>query len=162
MAAANATALCGHAVGDKVAARLAGLGELDRVLAPVHVDGRLHVWEWLNRADGTFCKTDALDHSCDHGLVGCQDIAWDIAGAALEFRLSEGEIAALRLAIAQACGRMTEMEAVALFSLCYAAFQGASWQMAEQAACPPDAAIIRRWRGRYDEALRASDMPRSG
>ena len=36
-------------------------------------------------------KTDALDHAFGHDLVGCQDIAWDLAGAAVEFDLDTEE-----------------------------------------------------------------------
>ncbi|MDB5416798.1 MAG: hypothetical protein JWP50_217, partial [Phenylobacterium sp.] len=41
---------------------------------PIHVDGRLHRWEWITTADERLIKTDALDHSCGHDLVGCQDV----------------------------------------------------------------------------------------
>jgi hypothetical protein len=40
--------------------------------------------EWIHTAAG-FLKTDAIDHHDDHFLPGCQDIAWDVAGAVLEF-----------------------------------------------------------------------------
>jgi hypothetical protein len=58
--------------------------------APVHesttvaVDGRMLPQEWIRTARG-WIKTDALDHHDDHFFPGCQDIAWDIAGAAVEF-----------------------------------------------------------------------------
>ena len=38
--------------------------------------------------DPTLLKTDALDHSEGHDLIGCQDIAWDVVGAATELELS--------------------------------------------------------------------------
>ena len=50
----------------------------------VAIDGRMLPHEWLETADG-FIKTDALDHHEDHFFPGCQDIAWDIAGAAVEW-----------------------------------------------------------------------------
>jgi len=62
---------------------------------PVATDNRLHAWEWLIAADGRFIKTDAVDHCADHTLVGCQDLAWDVAGAIAEFTLAPNETEAL-------------------------------------------------------------------
>ena len=53
---------------------------------PVALDARMQPHEWLQTATG-FLKTDAIDHHDDHFLPGCQDIAWDVAGAALELGL---------------------------------------------------------------------------
>jgi hypothetical protein len=50
----------------------------------VAIDGRMLPHEWLETERG-FLKTDALDHHEDHFFPGCQDIAWDIAGAAVEW-----------------------------------------------------------------------------
>jgi hypothetical protein len=53
---------------------------------PVALDARMQPHEWLQTRTG-YVKTDAIDHHRDHFFPGCQDIAWDIAGAALELRL---------------------------------------------------------------------------
>jgi hypothetical protein len=92
----------------------------------VHVDGRLQPWEWLRRPDGALLKTDALDHSCGHDLVGCQDIAWDVAGAVVEFGLSPDE----RQALAASVDRPVDPALIDLFQVCYPAFQAAAWAMA--------------------------------
>jgi hypothetical protein len=60
-----------------------------RVKAPadgvvVAGDGRMLPQEWLE-TDGGYVKTDGLDHHDDHFFPGCQDIAWDIAGASVEW-----------------------------------------------------------------------------
>ena len=47
-------------------------------------DGRMLPHEWIETRRG-YVKTDALDHYDDHFFPGCQDIAWDIAGAAVEW-----------------------------------------------------------------------------
>lgn len=47
-------------------------------------DGRMLPQEWIETARG-YVKTDALDHHDDHFFPGNQDIAWDIAGAAVEW-----------------------------------------------------------------------------
>lgn len=53
---------------------------------PVALDGRMQPHEWI-RTSGGYLKTDAVDHHDDHFFPGCQDIAWDVAAACLEFRL---------------------------------------------------------------------------
>ena len=47
-------------------------------------DGRMLPQEWLETGEG-YRKTDGLDHHDDHFFPGCQDIGWDIAGAAVEW-----------------------------------------------------------------------------
>ena len=49
------------------------------------IDGRILPHEFLLTAHG-YVKTDTLDHHDDHFFPGCQDVAWDAAGASLEFR----------------------------------------------------------------------------
>jgi hypothetical protein len=58
----------------------------------VAIDGRMLPHEWLETERG-FVKTDALDHHEDHFFPGCQDIAWDIAGTAVECGLPVETIA---------------------------------------------------------------------
>lgn len=53
----------------------------------VALDGRMQPHEWL-RTNGAMLKVDATDHHADHFFPGCGDIAWDLAGAAVEFGLS--------------------------------------------------------------------------
>jgi hypothetical protein len=55
----------------------------------VAIDGRLHPWEWLATPEG-YVKTDAVDHHADHFFPGATDVAWDLAGFAVEFGLDEG------------------------------------------------------------------------
>jgi hypothetical protein len=56
---------------------------------PVALDGRMLPHEWVETASG-YMKVDALDHHDDHFFPGCQDIAWDVAAACLEFGLDAG------------------------------------------------------------------------
>ncbi len=55
---------------------------------PVALDGRMLPHEWL-RSGETLIKTDATDHHDDHFFPGAQDIAWDVAATAVEFRLDD-------------------------------------------------------------------------
>jgi hypothetical protein len=96
-----------------------------------HIDGRLHRWEWLRRTDGSYCKLDALDHSCSHDLVGCQSLAWDIAGAVVEFGLSDAERAELVRDVSAAGGPSPDPPALEFYELAYSAFQFGLWSLAE-------------------------------
>ncbi|MCW3796578.1 hypothetical protein OMW55_01980 [Sphingomonas sp. BN140010] len=68
---------------------------------PVCTDGRMAAHEWLRLPSGQLRKADAVDHHQAHDLIGCQDIAWDVAGAILELDLSASD--ADRLAAALDC-----------------------------------------------------------
>ncbi len=62
---------------------------------PVLIDGRMDAHEWLRLPSAKLLKADALDHHAAHDLVGCQDIAWDLAGAMAELDLREDDAIAL-------------------------------------------------------------------
>jgi hypothetical protein len=57
---------------------------------PVYTDARLMPHEWIRTITGVV-KTDAVDHGDDHLLPGPADIAWDLAGAAIEWALDAAE-----------------------------------------------------------------------
>lgn len=136
MAAYNAGQLLGVAAAGAARGRLAPL--LSARLRPVRIDGRMHAWEWLALPDGTILKADALDHDDAHDLVGCQDIAWDVAGAWVELDLTREE--ARRL-----CARAGADEALlAAFEIAYLAFQAGAWTMARDAAAPAEREGIKR------------------
>jgi hypothetical protein len=54
---------------------------------PVSLDARMQAHEWIRTASG-YIKVDPFDHHDDHFFPGCQDIAWDLAGA--KFELNPG------------------------------------------------------------------------
>jgi hypothetical protein len=58
---------------------------------PVYPDCCMSPHEWLVTADGQILKTDAVGHGEGHQLPGPADIAWDLAGAILEWKLPSGE-----------------------------------------------------------------------
>ncbi len=66
-------------------------GMRDAVLArPARAcDGRMLPQEWLRTGSGLL-KTDGTDHHDDHFWPGAQDMAWDLAGAAVEFGMDSG------------------------------------------------------------------------
>ena len=53
---------------------------------PVLVDGRMQPHEWLLQ-DGTMIKSDGSSHGDDHFFPGPTDIAWDLAGAMVEWEM---------------------------------------------------------------------------
>jgi hypothetical protein len=124
-------------------------GDLEAKVRRVDTDNRLHAFEWLLEADGRLIKTDALDHSAGHDLVGCQDIAWDVVGATVEHWLSSKETAQLCDTVAATSGRAVDPDLVALLTPCYLAFQLGLWTFAALSAGGADtersAAMTRRY-----------------
>jgi hypothetical protein len=59
-----------------------------RLERPVIVDGRMQPHEWLRTADGEMLKADCGSHGDDHFFPGPTDIAWDLAGAIVEWRMN--------------------------------------------------------------------------
>lgn len=74
----------------------ADVDTLQQCVRPVRIDGRMAAHEWLRLPSGQLLKADALDHHASHDLVGCQDLAWDLAGAAVELDLPETEVTDLQ------------------------------------------------------------------
>ncbi|MDB4954410.1 MAG: hypothetical protein JWO36_1979 [Myxococcales bacterium] len=140
-------------------ARLA-LGEHVELVVPppghaVEIDGRMHRWEWLERPDGTTIKADALDHHAGHDLVGCQDIAWDLAGAAIELDLTDDEQRLLAAIVRDVSGRAVDPDLLAFFRPCYLAFQLGRHTLAIGTE-PSEAARLRALVDRYAYALRVT------
>jgi hypothetical protein len=151
MARVNAAELLGEAFASRLPAPPAGAAP-----RPIHVDGRLHRWEWLNAPDGRLIKTDALDHSAAHDLVGCQDVAWDVAGARVEFALDEAETAELCATVARVCDRPVDPALLRFYAAAYPAFQAGLWTLARDAAPPRRRPAIEAQIARYRAALSAT------
>lgn len=58
---------------------------------PVYPDSRMLPHEWLLARDGRVLKTDAVGHGDGHQLPGPADIAWDLAGVIVEWKLTASE-----------------------------------------------------------------------
>ncbi|MBT2322346.1 hypothetical protein J7E62_08320 [Variovorax paradoxus] len=112
------------------------LDPLARALRRVETDNRMHAWEWL-AGDGLILKTDAVDHHAGHELVGCQDLAWDIAGAAVEFDLCPAEVQQLL----DRCGHRPDTLALQFNRLCYLAFELGRHHEALASGADDDAAL---------------------
>ena len=143
----NAGLTLGTDAGARARSLAAALAPAARRARPAHIDGRLHAWEWIAAGD-RLVKTDAVDHSVGHDLVGCQDIAWDVAGAVVELDLDEGETRRLCAVVEREAGRPVDAGLLELFGLCYPAFQLGLWSFGED----HDRAV-RNVRQRYERRL---------
>ncbi|HEX8985596.1 MAG TPA: hypothetical protein VF767_09200 [Bryobacteraceae bacterium] len=123
--------------------------------APVcAIDGRMLPHEWLLTPRG-YIKTDSLDHHDGHFLPGPQNIAWDVAGAGVEFAFEEAALAGF-------AGRVGGAGLVArlpFYRVAYLAFRIGYARLArEPVAGTPDAArfeaLERRYRSQLTAALR--------
>lgn len=140
---------------DRWHSKVAGLEDQVR---RVRTDNRLHVWEWLCTPDGPLIKTDALDHHAAHDLIGCQDVTWDLAGAAAEFDLSQAETDELCRHVEHVTGRPLDQDLLAFSGLCYLAFQLGYWALAAEslAGFPAEAIRTRQAADRYGAKLKAT------
>ena len=123
------------ALGDEAAQAFARewgrLDELRHRAVRVRTDNKLDPHEWLRTGKGRLLKTDALDHHCAHDLIGCQDLAWDVAGAISEFRLGRTQADQLIHLAEQAAGRKLNRELLHFYRLAYAAFRRGQLAMVE-------------------------------
>jgi len=60
-----------------------------RLEHPVIADGKMQPHEWLLSVDGKLLKTDSGSHGDDHFFPGPTDIAWDLAGAIVEWQMND-------------------------------------------------------------------------
>ena len=156
MTRCNAAEALGDAAGERCTALARAFGQASAAVLRVETDNRMHRWEWLG-GPSLLLKTDAIDHATAHDLVGCQDIAWDVVGAEVEFDLSPEETSALIARMAQQ-GIAVERSLIALLRPAYLAFQWAHFAMAVNAADPADAAsrtLLAATRDRYRDGLRS-------
>lgn len=102
----------------------------------VITDGRMQPHEWLPLPDGRLQKFDAASHGDDHFYPGPTDIAWDLAGAIIEWamdqRAAELFVNAYRNATADDPTRR-----LPFFLAAYAAFRVGWCRMAEGATGDP-------------------------
>jgi hypothetical protein len=154
MARHNAAEALGADLTRRLDGWRAALPGLASSVRPVETDNRLHAWEWLVLPDGRIVKTDAVDHHAGHDLVGCQDIAWDVAGAAVELAMDGAAGRRLRDVVAQETGRPPDPQLTAWLEICYSAFQLGATTMAGQATGEhEESARIRRQADRYRDHL---------
>jgi hypothetical protein len=73
--------------------------------------------------DGRLLKSDAVDHCEAHDLIGCQDVAWDVAGASVEFDFDPSETAYVATEVGRYAGHVVDPELLEFLTLAYLAFR---------------------------------------
>jgi len=154
MAVHNTAERLGAAAGERLARRLASLPRHGPGLRRCATDNRLQPFEWLVAADGRLMKTDAVDHAFGHDLIGCQDIAWDLAGAAVEFDLEPAEREALAHGVERRAGRGISRDLIRLLEPCYIACELARLHFALAMTAGPDRLHLSAADARYAQKLR--------
>lgn len=136
------------------AERLSGSEKTICNTSVVQVDGRMLPHEWLLTARG-YLKTDSLDHHDDHFFPGCQDIAWDLAGASVEFEMSPEAERFLLERFASESGDTEASARLAFYRAAYLAYRmGYTKLAAETMGESPDAAKFRRMSAGYAARLK--------
>jgi hypothetical protein len=124
----------------------------------VLTDNKPHAWEWLVMPDGKILKADALDHHRTNDLVGPQDLAWDLAGTAVELNLDEAELDGLIAEVARRSATPpAERFQLDFYTLAYLAFQMGRHTLAAEAlasSVPEEAMRMRATAEGYAERLR--------
>lgn len=131
-------------------------GEL-AVSAPIIVDGRMQPWEWVHsdRGAGPLLKLDATSHGDDHFLPGPTDVAWDLAGAIVEWGMRDDTRDEFLRLYGQLSGDR-DLGRVAAFEVAYAAFRAAYCGMAGHVSPVDEQPRLQAARQRYRRAgLRA-------
>ena len=146
------------ALGEDAATRALGMARLTPELesAPVvAIDGRMQPHEWVRGAAGLI-KTDGHAHGDDHFLPGAQDIAWDVAGACVEWALAPEARTRFIDAYAAAAGDAGIRDRLRFHELAYLAFRlGYTTLGARGLGEHPDAAGLGRAADGYAGQLRA-------
>lgn len=117
-----------------------------RTQNPVLVDGRMQPHEWIS-ADRIF-KTDSVDHGDNHFFPGPCDIAWDLAGAAIEWQMTPDTIQ-IFLDLFQKFSGIEASERLPIYMLAYSVFRLGFCKMAISTALDDDRDRLHRAFLRY-------------
>lgn len=118
MAVTNTLWLCGDDAATKLE-RLAPRSEIEAI----RLDGRQYPHEWVG-GQSSAIKTDGVEHHDDRFYPGPVDIAWDVAGAIEEWRLSGAAERALLDHYMTQSGDKSIDARLPFFRAAYLAFRG--------------------------------------
>lgn len=111
--------------------------DLERRIVRVRTDNKLDRQEWLRTSGGALIKTDPLDHHQAHDLIGCQDVAWDVAGAVVEFGLDGDAAASLIAMVEESGGRAVDRDLLSFYRIAYPAFRLGQARLAQASISDP-------------------------
>jgi hypothetical protein len=113
--------------------------------SPRYGDGSLAPHEWVRSRGGRLVKVDNAGHDADHTIVGAQPLAWDVAGALVEWGLDEARAAHLLDAFHAAGGTPILPVALTFYRLAYAAFRVGQSSLCAHATSHDPAEQARLW-----------------
>jgi hypothetical protein len=120
---------------------------------PCTPDARLMPYEWRRDAAGVSLKTDAASHGDDQLFPGPTDIAWDLAGAIIEWRMPGAAIDSFLERYVDRSGDRRVRARLPAWLFAYASFRLA-WLVLAEACVDPvvergclarEARSLRRW-----------------
>lgn len=113
------------------------------IVRPVIADGKMQPHEWIINGE-TALKIDSETHGDDHFFPGPTDIAWDLAGTIVEWRLSTEQAGTFLSHYRELTGDDAR-ERMRSYLLAYATFRFAYCKMGAQAmAATPDEDLLTR------------------
>lgn len=118
-------------------------------------DGRMAPHEWVQTPDGGLIKVDGVGHRHDHTVVGPQPVAWDLAGAIVEWGLEDAAATILLDAFLEAGGEPVQPDTLAFYLASYAAFRAGMCHLCAQMSAydPPEQERLQRAYRGYRERL---------
>lgn len=128
---------------------------LDVTLPIIHsviADSRMMPHEWLRTPSGLLMKTDAASHGNDHFYPGPTDIAWDLAGAIVEWRMSPAAAAEFVVNYAAQSGDDASTR-ISQYTAAYLAFRIGFLDMASQSAADGERSRLERDANAYRSLL---------
>lgn len=109
-------------------------------------DGRQAPHAWLRTSTGQMVKVHGMGHEFDQTLVGQQSMAWDVAGALVEWGWEMGTAGPLFDAFSAAGGETMAPAEIVCYRLAYAAFRTGQCKLCAEAAGADVAESRRLWR----------------
>lgn len=123
-----------------------------RLEQPMIADGRMQPHEWLLTSDGRMLKTDSGSHGDDHFFPGPTDIAWDLAGTIVEWRMSSAAQEFFLSAYQRASGDNPRWR-LSDYITAYTAFRAGYCTMAADASCGSERARLEQAAAGYSSRL---------
>jgi hypothetical protein len=155
MARRNAGLVLGPWAQERLSNWAPRLRSLQQRAVPICSDGRMDRHEWLRLPDGRLLKCDAGDHHAAHDLIGCQDLAWDVAGAVVEFELSDDQTRWVAAAAGRSAGRLVDPELLSFLHQAYLAFRLGQATLSADLCSGADKERWQRQAQRYSAQLEA-------
>jgi hypothetical protein len=142
-----------EALGEEAAKLAQRCGVVATACQRAYGDGHLHPYEWIETLDHQLFKTDSIGHDCDHTLIGRQAVAWDLAGAMVEWRLDAKAVERLLMAFCASGGTPLDADTLAFYRAAYLAFRVGQCSLAAQVHDPHERERLLQAGASYRQAL---------